>query len=81
VRTLSKEGEIVDAEAEKRIRRIVYCAEQLMAKRMKMWATRYGRACKDARSVEELDEALMRVHKKFPDLGLDKVIEAEGGLK
>lgn len=60
--------------AEKRIRRIVYCGEQLITKRLKMWDVRYQRACAEAQTVEELDEALRQLHEKFPHIGLDKVI-------
>lgn len=64
-------------ESEKRIRHIVYCAEQLMTKRVKVWQARYERACAEAKTVEELDEALRRVHEKFPEIGLDKIIEEQ----
>ena len=65
------------AAAEKRVRRIVYCADQLMTKRSKLWETRYERACAAAQSVEELDEAMLRVHAKYPHIGLDKLVEAQ----
>lgn len=66
-----------DKASEKRIRRIVYCGEQLMTKRMKMWSARYERACAEAQSVAELDEALLQLHAKFPNIGLDKIIEEQ----
>ena len=64
-------------DAEKRIRYIVYCGEQLLTKRIKLWDTRYQRACAAAQSVEELDEAMRRLHEKFPHVGLDKIVEAQ----
>jgi hypothetical protein len=57
-----------DAAAEKRIRRIVYCGEQLVAKRLALWSTRYKRAVSEAATVAELDEALSRLSEKFPEI-------------
>lgn len=70
---------VATTDSEKRIRRIVYCAEQLMGKRVKLWQSRYERACASAESIEELDEALLRVHAKFPHIGLNKIIEEARG--
>jgi hypothetical protein len=67
----------MSSSAEKRIRRIVYCGEQLMTKRTKMWDARYQRACAEAQAVEELDEAMLQLHAKFPEIGLDKIMEQQ----
>jgi acyl transferase domain-containing protein len=68
---------LFDAAAEKRIKHIVYCAEQLMAKRLTMWQTRYERAIAAAQTVAELDEAMLRVNAKYPHLGLGQIVEAQ----
>lgn len=67
----------MDAASEKRIKRIVYCADQLLAKRTDLWATRYDRACKDALTLEELDEALLRIHAKHPQFGFDELVASQ----
>lgn len=64
---------------EKRIRRIVYCGEQFLGKRIKLWQARYDRAMADAQSVEELDEAMRRLDAKFPHLNLREYVEAQRG--
>ena len=66
-----------DPEAEKRIRHVVFCAEQLVTKRIVLWNTRYERAIRAITDPAELDEAVMRVHAKYPHLGLDKIVAAQ----
>lgn len=70
-----------DTSSEKRIRRIVYCADQLVMKRRQLYATRYDRALSEAQSVAELDEAMRRIHAKHPKIGLDKIIDEQQDVK
>jgi hypothetical protein len=69
------DGVVLDREAEKRVVRMVAAAEQLIEKKTQLWRKRYERACSEAMSVVELDEAIRRLHHKFPHLGLDKILE------
>jgi hypothetical protein len=62
------------AAAEKRIKRIVYCGDQLFTKRSVVWERRYDRAMKEAQTIEEMDEAMLRLNRLHPSLGLDKVV-------
>jgi len=57
-------------DAEKRIRRAVYCGKQLVEKRQTLWATRYDRALSAMKTQAELDETMRRLDILFPHLGL-----------
>lgn len=63
------------SDAEKRVRRIVYSGEQLIEKRGKLHQKRYERACSEAASIEELDEAIRRLDAKFPRLKLSELLK------
>lgn len=65
---------MLSAEAEKRVKHILYCADQLMTKRTKLWQDRYDRAVKNAKTIEELDEAMLRINVKYKHLGLGDII-------
>lgn len=65
----------LSTQAEKRVRRIVYSGEQLIEKRGKLHQKRYERACSEAETLDELDEAIRRLDVKFPRLKLSEILK------
>lgn len=72
MRTTQGTPSLFDAAAEKRIRHVVYCGDQLIGKKMKLWQTRYERAVAACLSLAELDEALRRLNEKYPEIGIEQ---------